>query len=46
MPGHYGNALNTVKNDVVSFDAQTGILVVKGAVSGANGALGRVRIVK
>lgn len=46
MPGHYGNTKVTVKNDVVSFDAENGILAVKGAVPGANGAMGRVRIVK
>jgi len=46
MPGHYGNATTTVKNEVLSFDAETGIIVVKGSVPGANGALGRVRIAK
>ncbi len=46
MPGHYGNAKTTVKNEVLSFDAQNGILAVKGPVPGANGALGRVRIAK
>ncbi len=46
MPGHYGNAKVTVKNEVVSFDAENGILVVKGAVPGPNGAMGRVRIAK
>lgn len=46
MPGQYGNETVSVKNSVVSFDASSGILVVKGSVSGANGALGRVRIVK
>lgn len=46
MAGHYGNETVSVKNSVVSFDASSGILVVKGSVSGANGALGRVRIVK
>ncbi|WP_072682065.1 50S ribosomal protein L3 [Arcobacter sp. LA11] len=46
MPGQYGNTTNSVKNDVVSFDAETGILVVKGAVSGPNGGLGKVRIAK
>jgi len=46
MPGHYGNTNVTVKNDVVSFDAETGILVVKGSVSGPNGGLGKVRIAK
>ncbi len=46
MPGHMGNAKVTVKNDIVSFDAENGILAVKGAVPGPNGAIGRVRIVK
>ncbi len=46
MPGHYGNTQVTVKNDVVSFDAASGILVVKGSVPGANGSLGKARIVK
>jgi len=46
MPGHYGNAKTTVKNEVLSFDAQSGILAVRGSVPGANGALGRVRIAK
>lgn len=46
MPGHYGNTNISVKNDVVSFDAETGILVVKGSISGPNGGLGRVRIAK
>ncbi len=46
MPGQYGNTTNTVKNEVISFDAESGILVVKGSVSGANGALGKIRIAK
>ena len=46
MPGQYGNTNVSVKNDVVSFDAETGILVVKGSVSGPNGALGRVKVAK
>lgn len=46
MPGHYGNTQVTVKNEIVSFDAQNGILAVKGSVPGANGSLGKVRIVK
>jgi len=44
MPGQYGNTTTTHKNDVVSFDPTTGILVLKGSVAGANGTLGRVRI--
>ncbi len=46
MPGQMGNVKVTVKNEIVSFDAQNSILAVKGAVPGANGAIGRVRIVK
>ncbi|RXK00136.1 50S ribosomal protein L3 [Arcobacter sp. CECT 8986] len=46
MPGHYGNTNVSVKNDVVSFDAETGILVVKGSVAGPNGALGKVKVAK
>jgi len=46
MPGQYGNTNVSVKNDIVSFDAETGILVVKGSVSGPNGGLGKVRIAK
>ena len=46
MPGQYGNQKTTVKNDVVSYDAQNGILVLKGSIPGHNGARGLVRIVK
>jgi len=46
MPGQYGNTQVTVKNDVVSFDAENGILVLKGSIPGHNGARGLVRIVK
>ena len=46
MPGQYGNTNVSVKNEVVSFDAETGILVVKGSVSGPNGRLGKVKVAK
>lgn len=46
MAGQHGNTKVTVKNQVMSYDAEQGILAVKGSVPGANGALGRVRIVK
>lgn len=46
MAGHYGNVLVSVKNELVSFDEDNKILVLKGAVPGYNGALGRVRIAK
>lgn len=46
MAGHYGNELVSVKNELVSFDEDNKILVLKGAVPGYNGAFGRVRIAK
>ena len=46
MPGQYGNSKTTVKNEVISFDAENGILVLKGSIPGHNGARGLVRIVK
>lgn len=46
MSGQYGNEQVTVKNEVMSFDAQNGVLVVVGSIPGANGALGRVKVVK
>ena len=46
MPGQFGNVQVTVKNEVVSFDKENGILAVKGSISGPNGALGKVKVVK
>jgi large subunit ribosomal protein L3 len=46
MPGQYGNTKNSVKNDIVSFDKEQMIIVVKGSVSGANGKIGRLKVVK
>ena len=46
MPGQFGNVQVTVKNEVVSYDKENGILVVKGSVSGPNGALGKVKVIK
>jgi len=46
MPGQYGNKKVTIKNEVLSFDEENGILVVKGSVPGHRGARGMVRIVK
>ena len=46
MPGQYGNTNVSVKNEVLSFDAETGILVLKGSVSGANGSLGKVKVAR
>jgi len=44
MPGQYGNITNSVKSDVVSFDTSTKILVLKGSVSGPNGAIGKIKV--
>ncbi|CAA6802686.1 MAG: LSU ribosomal protein L3p (L3e) [uncultured Campylobacterales bacterium] len=46
MPGQYGNKKITVKNEILSFDAQTGIVVLKGSIPGSNGSLGKLRISK
>ncbi|EIM3855416.1 50S ribosomal protein L3 [Campylobacter jejuni] len=46
MAGHYGNTKVTIKNEVVSYDAENKILVVKGAVPGYNGVMGKIRIAK
>ena len=46
MPGQYGNEKVTVKNEIISYDAENKILVVVGSVPGANGSLGRVKVAK
>ena len=46
MAGHFGNAQVSVKNDVISFDAENGVLAVAGSVPGANSTLGRIKVVK
>lgn len=46
MSGQYGDEQVTVKNEVMSYDAENGVLVVVGSIPGANGALGRVKVVK
>ena len=45
MAGQYGNTNVTCKNSVVSFDAESNILVVKGSIPGANGTLARVKVI-
>lgn len=45
MPGQYGNANVTVQNEVVSFDAENGVIVLKGSVPGANGTLAKVKVI-
>lgn len=46
MAGHYGNETVTVQNEVVSFDAQKRVLVVKGSIPGYNGAFGKIKVVR
>lgn len=44
MAGHYGDARTTIRNlKVIQYNADNGVLVVKGAVPGPNGALVVVR---
>lgn len=46
MAGHYGNETVSVQNEIISFDKQSNILVLKGSVSGFSGAFGRIKIVR
>ncbi|WP_033620657.1 50S ribosomal protein L3 [Helicobacter pylori] len=43
MAGHYGNELVTCQNEVLSFDKESMVLVLKGSVAGFSGAYGRIR---
>lgn len=45
MPGQYGNTTNSVKSTIVSVDAENKIVALKGSVSGANGSLGRIKVI-
>jgi large subunit ribosomal protein L3 len=44
MPGHYGNTKVSVRNEILSFDKENNILVVKGSVPGPNGNLGLLKV--
>jgi len=44
MAGQYGNTTVSVKNEIVSFDSENGIVAVKGSVPGSNGALGKLKV--
>ena len=44
MAGQHGNTTSTHKNELVSFDMNSMILVVKGSVAGANGSIGKLKI--
>ena len=44
MPGHWGNERVTILNlEVARVDAERGVILVKGAVPGADGALVTIR---
>jgi large subunit ribosomal protein L3 len=44
MPGHYGNERVTIRNiDVVKVDAENNLILIRGAVPGANGACIMIR---
>lgn len=45
MPGQYGNTTNSVRNTIVSVDAENKIIALKGCVSGANGSLGKIKVI-
>lgn len=44
MPGQYGNVTVSGKNSVYSFDAENKIVALKGSVPGANGTLGKLKV--
>ncbi|BCZ16814.1 50S ribosomal protein L3 [Helicobacter sp. NHP19-003] len=46
MAGHYGNEKVTCHNEVLSFNKESKILVLKGSVAGYSGAYGRISIQK
>ncbi|MGX3011856.1 50S ribosomal protein L3 [Helicobacter sp. 23-1044] len=46
MAGHYGDELVSVQNEVLSFDKENAILVLKGSSAGYDGAFGRIQIIK
>ena len=46
MAGHYGNEKVTVQAQVIFFDKENGIIVLKGSVAGHNGAFGKITIIK
>ena len=45
MSGHYGNEKVTVQNEIISFDKEHNVLVLKGSIPGFNGAFGKLKIV-
>lgn len=46
MAGHYGDEKVTVQAQMLSFDKENSIVVLKGSVAGHNGAFGKITIIK
>lgn len=46
MAGQMGNKKVSVRNEIMSFDKENSLIVLKGCVPGYNGAMGKIRIVK
>lgn len=44
MAGRYGNEQVSVRNEIISFDSDSGVLVLKGSVSGFNDAYGKIKV--
>jgi len=44
MPGRYGGKLITHKNEIISFDTEKRVLVLKGSIPGANGSSGILKV--
>ena len=45
MAGHYGNEQVSLRNKILSFDKESGILVLKGSVTGFNNAYGKIKVI-
>lgn len=45
MAGHYGNEQVSLRNKILSFDKESGILVLKGSVAGFNNAYGKIKVI-
>lgn len=46
MAGHYGDELVTVQSEILSFDKDSAVLVLKGSTPGYDGAFGRIRVIE
>lgn len=46
MAGHYGDELVTVQSEILSFDKEHLILVLKGSTPGYDGIFGRIQVIK